>query len=72
MAKEEGIAVTGSVSEILPGNKCRVTLNELNKSIICYLSGKMRKNKIRVLIGDNVEAVLSPYDLNNGRIVKRL
>ena len=71
MAKEEGITVEGIVSEVLPGNKSRVKLNEMDKEIICYLSGRMRKNKIRVLMGDKVEVVMSPYDLTQGRITRR-
>ena len=71
MTKEAGINVEGVVSEVLPGNKCRVELNGIDKEIICYLSGKMRKNKIRVLMGDNVEVTMSPYDLTQGRITRR-
>jgi len=71
MAKEEGITVEGVVSEVLPGNKSRVKLNDMDREIICYLSGRMRKNKIRVLMGDKVEVTMSPYDLTQGRITRR-
>jgi len=71
MAKEEGIVVNGVVSEVLPGNKSRVKLDDMDREIICYLSGRMRKNKIRVLMGDKVEIMMSPYDLTQGRITRR-
>ena len=71
MAKEEGIVVNGVVSEVLPSNKSRVKLDDMDREIICYLSGRMRKNKIRVLMGDKVEIMMSPYDLTQGRITRR-
>lgn len=70
MAKEELIEMKGVVDEILPDLRCRVTL-ENGHSLVAYTSGKMRKNHIRILAGDNVSLELSPYDLSKGRITFR-
>jgi translation initiation factor IF-1 len=70
MAKEELIEMSGVVNEILPELRCRVTLDN-GHQLVAYTSGKMRKNHIRILAGDNVTLELSPYDLNKGRITFR-
>ena len=70
MAKEELIEMQGIVNEILPDLRCRVTL-ENGHQLVAYTSGKMRKNHIRILAGDNVSLELSPYDLSKGRITFR-
>jgi translation initiation factor IF-1 len=71
MAKsEDKIRVDGTVVEALPGTKFKVEL-ENGHEIIAYLSGKMRKYYIRVLLGDKVTVEMSPYDMNRGRIVYR-
>ncbi|MFO1285771.1 MAG: translation initiation factor IF-1 [Rubrivivax sp.] len=70
MAKEELIEMHGVVNEILPDSRFRVTL-ENGHELIAYAGGKMRKNHIRVLAGDNVSLELSPYDLTKGRITFR-
>lgn len=70
MAKEELIEMQGVVNEILPDSRFRVTL-ENGHELIAYAGGKMRKNHIRVLAGDNVSLELSPYDLTKGRITFR-
>ncbi len=70
MAKEEAIEVEGKVIESLPNGMFRVQLEQGN-IILGYLSGKIRKYRIRVLIGDRVTVELSPYDLNKGRIIYR-
>jgi translation initiation factor IF-1 len=70
MAKEELIEMNGVVNEILPDLRCRVTL-ENGHQLVAYTSGKMRKNHIRILAGDNVSLELSPYDLSKGRITFR-
>ena len=57
----------GVVSEVLPDSRYRVTLDN-GHELIAYAGGKMRKNHIRVLAGDNVSLELSPYDLSKGRI----
>ena len=71
MAKEETISMEGKVQEILPNAMFRVLLDNVNIEVIGYLSGKMRTNNIKVLLGDRVEMEFSPYDLTKGRIVRR-
>ena len=61
----------GMVLEALPNALFRVKLESDEKEILAYLSGKMRLNRIKVLIGDNVEVVLDPYG-GRGRITRRL
>ncbi|MGC9357040.1 MAG: translation initiation factor IF-1 [Anaerolineae bacterium] len=68
--KEEKITVEGTVVEALPGAQFRVNL-DTGHEVLAYLSGKMRKYYIRILIGDQVRVELSPYDLTRGRIVYR-
>lgn len=65
------ITVTGTVTEALPNAMFRVDL-ENGYNILCVLCGRMRKNYIKVLEGDNVKIEMSPYDLNKGRIISRL
>jgi translation initiation factor IF-1 len=69
MAKEEGIEMEGVVTEVLPDRNYRVML-ENGHEILAYAAGKMSKFKIRVLEGDRVSVVLSPYDLTRGRVVE--
>ena len=70
MAKEEGIEMEGVVTEVLPDRNYRVML-ENGHEILAYAAGKMSKFKIRVLEGDRVSVVLSPYDLTRGRVIYR-
>jgi translation initiation factor IF-1 len=70
MAKEEGIEMEGVVTEVLPDRNYRVLL-ENGHEILAYAAGKMSKFKIRVLEGDRVSVVLSPYDLTRGRVIYR-
>jgi translation initiation factor IF-1 len=71
MAKgEDKIKVEGRVIEALPGTQFRVEL-ENGHEVLAYLSGKMRKYYIRILLGDRVQVEMSPYDLTRGRIVYR-
>ncbi len=71
MAKqEEKLILDGKVVEALPNTTFRVQL-ENGPEVLAYLSGKMRKYYIRVLLGDRVRVELSPYDLTKGRIVFR-
>jgi translation initiation factor IF-1 len=70
MAKEEHIEMSGVVMETLPNTMFRVKL-ENGHIIIAHISGKMRKNYIRILTGDKVTVQLTPYDLTKGRIVFR-
>jgi translation initiation factor IF-1 len=71
MAKEEGkIQVEGTIIEALPATQFRVRLDN-GHEVLAYLSGKMRKYYIRILLGDRVRVEMSPYDLSRGRIVYR-
>jgi translation initiation factor IF-1 len=70
MAKEDLIEMQGVVNEVLPDSRFRVTLDN-GHELVAYAGGKMRKNHIRVLAGDNVSLELSPYDLSKGRITFR-
>lgn len=67
---KEVIRLTGKVVEALPGTKFRVSL-ENGHIIVAHMSGKMRKNFIRLVPGDEVEVELTPYDLTKGRISYR-
>lgn len=70
MTKEDGIKIDGIVIELLPNAMFRVKLpNE--KIIIGVISGKMRQNGIKILLGDTVEVEFSLYDLTRGRITRR-
>ncbi|TAK79861.1 MAG: translation initiation factor IF-1 [Aquabacterium sp.] len=70
MAKEDLIEMRGSVDEVLPDSRFRVTL-ENGHQLVAYTSGRMRKNHIRILAGDKVSLEMSPYDLTKGRITFR-
>jgi translation initiation factor IF-1 len=70
MAKEDLIEMRGKVEEVLPDSRFRVTLDNGHR-MVAYTSGRMRKNHIRILAGDNVSLELSPYDLTKGRITFR-
>ncbi len=70
MAKEEVIAVEGTVVETLPNAMFRVEL-ENGHRVLAHISGKMRMHFIKILPGDKVSVELSPYDLSRGRIVYR-
>ena len=70
MAKEDTIEMEGVVSEVMPDTRFRVGL-ENGHSIVAYISGKMRKHRIRILAGDKVSIEVTPYDLSKGRITFR-
>ena len=70
MSKEDAIEVMATVVEPLPNAMFKVEL-ENKHQVLAHVSGKMRKNFIRILPGDKVAVELSPYDLNRGRIVYR-
>lgn len=71
MSKEDLIELEGSIDEVLPGNMFRVKL-ENNHIIICYTNGRLRQNKIKIILGDKVRVEMSPYDMSKGRITYRL
>jgi translation initiation factor IF-1 len=70
MSKEDMIEFSGTVMELLPNAMFRVKLDN-EHSILAHTSGKMRKNRIRVLAGDRVNVEMTPYDLSKGRITFR-
>ncbi|AKE51951.1 MULTISPECIES: translation initiation factor IF-1 [Kangiella] len=70
MAKEDVIELEGKVLETLPNTMFRVEL-ENGHIVTAHISGKMRKNYIRILTGDKVTVEISPYDLSKGRITFR-
>ena len=70
MAKEEQIEMDGTVVDTLPNSTFRVEL-ENGHIVTAHISGKMRKNYIRILTGDQVKVELTPYDLSKGRITFR-
>ncbi len=70
MAKEDHIEMQGVVIDSLPNTVFRVKL-ENGHIITAHISGRMRKNYIRILTGDNVTVELTPYDLKRGRIIYR-
>lgn len=70
MAKEELIEFEGVVEELLPNATFRVKLDN-GHEILGHTSGRMRKNRIRVLAGDKVTVEMTPYDLSKGRIIFR-
>lgn len=70
MAKEDHIEMTGTIIETLPNTMFRVKL-ENGHIVIAHISGRMRKNYIRILTGDTVRVELTPYDLTKGRITFR-
>lgn len=70
LAKEEALQMEGIVTDTLPNTTFRVEL-ENGHVVTAHISGKMRKNYIRILTGDNVTVELTPYDLSKGRIIYR-
>ena len=62
----------GEILEVLPGQMYKVLVDDFKKEIICYTGGKMKKNKIRLVMGDRVQIEMSPYDLEKGRITYRI
>lgn len=70
MAKEELVEFEGQIVELLPESRFRVRL-ENDHEILAYTAGRMKKNRIRSMVGDKVTVEMSPYDLDRGRITYR-
>ena len=70
MAKDDIMRLEGRIVDVLPNALFKVSLKD-GPEIICHLSGKMRKNNIRCMMGDRVEVEVSLYDLTKGRIAYR-
>lgn len=71
MGKEDALKLTGQVVDVLPSAMFRVQLDGYEHVALATLSGRMRQNNIKVLLGDEVEMEFSAYDLTRGRIVRR-
>lgn len=71
MAKEEAFKVDGEIIDVLPNATFKVKL-ENGQVVLSHISGKMRQNDIRILMGDTVQVEMSMYDISKGRIVRRL
>jgi translation initiation factor IF-1 len=72
MAKDDIIELVGAVEEVLPGNMFRVKVLNMPNILLCYMGGKLKQHKIRIILGDSVKIEVSPYDLTKGRITYRL
>lgn len=70
MTKDSIVEFRGIVTEVLPGNMFKVTLDN-DHQLLAYTSGKMKQNKIRILTGDRVTVEVSAYDLSKGRVTFR-
>lgn len=70
MAKEELLVMEGMIDEILPDGRFAVTLENDHK-LIAYTAGRMRRYRIRSIVGDRVQVEMTPYDLSKGRIIYR-
>ena len=70
LAKQDFLEFKGKVTELLPNAMFRVKL-ENNHEVLAHTAGKLRKNRIRILTGDNVTVEVTPYDLTKGRIIYR-
>jgi translation initiation factor IF-1 len=71
VSKEDIIEMPGIIEEVLPGAMFRVRLEDSKSLILGHISGRMRQNKIKILLGDKVMVEMSPYDLTRGRISYR-
>ena len=72
MSKEDIIELTGIVEEVLPASMFRVKVDNMPHNLLCYMGGKLKQHKIRIILGDKVKLEVSPYDLTKGRIIFRL
>jgi translation initiation factor IF-1 len=70
MAKEATLTIEGEIDEILPDGRFRVRLDNAHQ-VIAYTAGKMRRFRIRSVVGDRVHVEMTPYDLSKGRLVYR-
>lgn len=73
MAKNsELIELTGRVEEVLPNSTFRIKVDNMEQIVLCYMGGRLKQNKIKVILGDKVKLEMSPYDLTKGRITYRI
>jgi translation initiation factor IF-1 len=72
MSKDDIIEFTGTVEEVLPANMFRVKVDNMPQPLLCYMGGKLKQHKIRIILGDKVKVEVSAYDLTKGRVTYRL
>lgn len=72
MAKDDLLEMTGVVTEVLPANMYRVKVDDTDHILLAYLGGKLKQNKIKIILGDKVRLEVSTYDLSKGRVTYRL
>lgn len=72
MAKEESVKMTGQIVDVLPNAMFRVAVEGMEMPVMGIISGKMRMNNIKILLGDTVDIECSAYDLTKGRITRRV
>ena len=70
--KDNILELTGVVDEVLPANMFRVKIENMPNLLLCYMGGKLKQHKIRIIQGDSVRIEVSAYDLSKGRITYRL
>ncbi len=70
--KEDLLELTGRVEEVLPNSTFRVKVDNMEQIVLCYMGGRLKQNKIKVILGDPVKIEMSPYDLTKGRITYRM
>lgn len=73
MSKSDNLLeLTGVVSEVCPNNTFRVKVDDTEHIMLCYLGGRLKQNKIKIILGDKVRIETSAYDLSKGRVTYRL
>jgi translation initiation factor IF-1 len=72
MSKDDLLEMTGVVTEVLPANMYRVKVDNMEHILLAYLGGKLKQNKIKIILGDKVRLEVSTYDLSKGRVTYRL
>lgn len=70
--KSELLEFTGTIVEVLPSSTFKVSIDDMTHTLICYMGGKLKQHKIKIILGDAVKLEVSPYDLSKGRITFRL
>lgn len=70
--KEDLLELTGVVEEVLPNSTFRVKVDNVGQIVLCYMGGKLKQHKIKIILGDKVKIEMSPYDLTKGRITYRM
>ena len=69
---KELIELTGAVTEVLPNSTYRVKVDNMEHIMLCYLGGRLKQHKIKIILGDKVKIETSSYDLTKGRVTYRL